>query len=76
MKAQILQVDSAVHKTTGEIKYAMTVLADFLSFGIVRPGTCQVQLTPETYEKYKPLEMKVADLDVVMPLPDYPLRLK
>jgi len=76
MKAQILQVDASANKKSGEMQYAMTILSQFLSFGQVRPATAQVKLDSDSYEKYKQHEGKEVDLNIIMPLPDYPLRLK
>ena len=75
LKAQILQVDTKTDKL-GEVKYDMTVLSNFSSYGVVRPATVQVKLNADSYAKYKEHVGKQLELDVVIPLPDYPLHLK
>lgn len=75
MKATILHIEAPTNKKTGELNHAMTILGTFSSYGAVRPASAQVKLTPEQYEKYKGLVGKEVELDVVMPLPEYPLHL-
>lgn len=75
MKAQILHVENRPNTKTGEVNYAMTILSNFSSYGAVRPASAQVKLDANTYSKYKDMVGKEVTLDVVMPLPDYPLQL-
>ena len=76
MKAQILHVENPTNKKTGETNFAMTILANFSSYGSIRPASAQVKLNSETYEKYKTQIGKEVDLDVVIPTPEYPLHLR
>ena len=76
MKAQILQVDSRENKKTGEISYDMTVLSDFVSYGVLRPSTVQVKLDSTSFAKYSEYIGKTVEIDVLIPLPDYPLYLR
>lgn len=75
MKVTILHTNSKADKSTGEIKYDMTVLTDCNSFGVTRPATVQVRLSEPDYKIYDEMIGEDTEIEIVLPLPEYPLHL-
>jgi len=73
MRVNLIQVEEFISKKTGEITYLAVGLGTFNSFGKIKKATVDINLTKEQYEKYKKEEGKIVDLDVVMPLPNFPM---
>jgi len=76
MKLQILQVKADTNKKTGEIKKVAVVLGNFANYGKIEPATVKINLTDAQFEKMLQLQGKEVDLNIVVPLPQYPLTLE
>lgn len=76
MKLQILQVKADANKKTGEIKKVAVVLGEFSNYGKIEPATVKINLTDNQFEKLSAMQGKEVELDIVVPLPQYPLSLK
>ena len=76
MKLSILDVQENVNKKTGEMKYKAIALGKFSSYGNTQPATVEITLNQEQFDKLKTYKDKVVDLDIVIPLPTFPLSLK
>lgn len=75
MILDLLDVQTVTSKKTGEVKYKAVGLGTFSSFGNLQPATVEISLKPEEYEKLKEHKGKKLDLDIVIPLPTFPLSL-
>jgi hypothetical protein len=75
MELQILDVKQDVSKKTGEVKKNLIALGTFSNYGNVEPATVKISLNDEQFEKLLPYKGKKVDLDVVVPLPTFPLTL-
>ena len=75
MKLQILQVKADANKKTGEIKKVAVCLGNFANYGKIEPATVKVNLTDAQYDKLRTMQGKEMELDIVVPLPQFPLTL-
>ena len=75
MKLSILDVQENLNKKSGEVKYKAIALGTFSSYGNSQPATVEVSLNQDQYNKLKSQKDKVVDLDIVIPLPTFPLSL-
>ena len=75
MKLQILQVKEDVNKKSGEVKLVAVALGEFSNYGKIEPSTVKLNLTQDQYNVLKNAVGKEVDIDVVVPLPQYPLQL-
>lgn len=75
MLLDILDVQENTSKKTGEVKRKAIALGTFSSFGNLQPATVEISLTPEQFEKLKVQKGKKVELDIVVPLPTFPLTL-
>lgn len=75
MKLQLLDVQETLNKKSGEIKHKAIALGTFSSYGNSEPATVTISLRPDEYEILKAHKGKQVDLDIVIPLPTFPLSL-
>ena len=75
MKLEILDVQETLNKKSGEVKYKAIGLGKFSSYGNTQPATVEISLRPDEFEKLKGQKGKTLDLDIVVPLPTFPLSL-
>lgn len=75
MKLDLLDVQENLNKKSGEIKYKAIALGTFSSYGNSQPATVEISLRPDEYEVLKGQKGKKVDLDIVIPLPSFPLTL-
>ena len=75
MKVTVLQVAEKVNKKTGEVSHSAVVLGEFSNYGTIEPATVKIKLTPEDFATWQTYKGKKLDVEVVVPLPEYPLTL-
>lgn len=76
MLLNILDVQETLNKKSGEVKYKAIALGTFSSYGNTQPATVEIQLQQNEYKELKELKGEEVDLDIVIPLPTFPLTLK
>ena len=75
MLLDLLDVQETVNRKTGETKYKAIALGTFSSYGNTQPATVEILLRSEEFDKLKQQKGKKVDLDIVIPLPTFPLSL-
>lgn len=75
MNLQLLDVQETLNKKTGEVKHKAIALGKFSSYGNTQPATVEIQLRDNEYKELKELIGEEVDLDIVIPLPTFPLTL-
>lgn len=75
MKLQLLDVQETQNKKTGEVKRKAIALGTFSSYGNTQPATVEIQLRENEYKELKEFVNEEVDLDIVIPLPTFPLSL-
>jgi len=60
----------------GEKKYRAVVLAPVSDYGTIKNKTFEIEITPEEYSKLLQFKgkMQPIEVDVVLPLPQFPLQ--
>lgn len=76
MKLNLLDVQETLNKKSGEMRYKAIALGTFSSYGNSQPATVEITLQSDEYNKLKAFKGKEVDLDIVIPLPAFPLSLK
>lgn len=74
MQVTLLEVFEKADKN-GEFKHSMNVLGTFSSYGVNKMKAVDVTLTADEYAIYSPKIGQKIEIDVVVPLPDFPLKL-
>lgn len=74
MEVTILSCEERETKE-GEIKYSMNVLGAFAVFAKPKLKAVDISLTYSEYVNYSTKVGEKVTIDVLIPLPDYPLRL-
>jgi len=75
MELEILDVQRVVSKKSGEVKYKAIALGTFSNYGNNQPATVEISLTKEQYDILIDFKGEKVDLDLVIPLPTFPLSL-
>jgi len=72
MKFQIID---AYEKVKDDKKsFYVVAITDLIDYGQIKKGSVEIQVTPAQYEQLKNAIGKVADLDIVLPKPQYPIK--
>jgi len=75
MKVQIIEVLSNLNKD-GVMVYKMGVMGTFTDYGKPRLKVVDVTLTSGEFELYNKNVGKTMDVDLVMPVPQFPLTIR
>ena len=74
MKFTLLDLQEKVSKD-GDVSYNATVLGKVVDYGTIKPATIDVSVDSRSYVAMKPFVGKDIELDIVIPKPQYPLKL-
>lgn len=74
MKLNILQVTEDVNKKSGEVKLVAVALGNFSNYGKIEPATVKLNLNEAQFKTLKTQIGKEVEIDIVVPLPQYPLQ--
>ena len=75
MKVQIIEVLSNLNKE-GVMVYKMGVMGTFIDYGKLRLKVIDVTLTLGEFELYNKNVGKTMDVDLVVPVPQFPLTIR
>ena len=75
MILELLDVQENTNKKTGEVKRKAIALGTFASYGNLQPATVEISLTADEFSILSKKKGNKVDLDLVIPLPTFPLTL-